>query len=273
MTESNEFLVASMAYCLSWEVGGMRASRNWQSIREYVQSHPALSETERWVCELYEESSPTAQEERSILSRINARPHHQTFRKEILGLLPESIKEAAAKHRLMHMITLPGGAGRIRAWLADHKIASLSPEPVDLPPLAAREADFRRFIEHPYFLEGFRKFWHKAPKHRNNQQMRVLLAVSAALSQMVTCDEESDLAEWSRRLGRMGSYTEQSQKDVAELSTAMLDESYDAQELAYRLFVDAEEVDQINLQTFCGRYADELTGFARDFVRGMLIAP
>lgn len=51
----------------------------------------------------------------------------------------------------------------------------------------------------------------------------------------------------------------------------MSHESYDAQELAFRLFVDAKKVDRQNLITFCERYSDELGGFAGELVRGMQI--
>lgn len=273
MIESDEFLIVCMGYCLTWEVGGVRASQYWPGIREYVQQHESFTETERWVSELYEESSPTAQEERSIISRINARLDHPrravTFRQSILALLPAPLNEAAAKHRLMNSLALPEGYGRLRSWLAEHKIARLGPEPVELPPLSSREADFQRFIENPYFIEGFRKFWKQAPKYRDNKQTRVLLCVAAALSQMVLCDDAAGLKEWSHRLGRIGSYTEQTRHDVAELSLAMLDESYDAQELGYRLFIDAKEADRKVLVNFYERYNDQMTGFAHDLVRSM----
>jgi len=275
MSESDEILVVTMAYCLTWEIGGARASQHWQGIRNFAMTCDALSETERWVCELYEESSPTAQEERSILSRIKARLDHPrvvvTFRQAILNLLPSSIAEAAAKHRLMNSLSVPEGYGRLRSWLSEHKIAGLRPAQPDLAPLAAREADFLRFIESPYFLEGFRKFWQQAPKSRTNQQMRILLCIAASLSQMLACDDSSEWQQWCSRLASIGCYTEQTQADVAELCLAMTSESYDAQELAYRLFADAQAVDRRNIITFCERYTEELGGFARDLVRGMQI--
>lgn len=276
MTESDDFLVVSMAYCLLWEVSGKRSSQHWPAIRDHIENSVALSETERWVCELYEESSPTAQEERSILSRINARLEHprtvMAFRQSILALIPEELAEVAAKHRLMNSLSVPEGYSLLRSWLAQYKLTKVRPVQTEVAPLAAREADFLRFMEHPYFLEGFRRYWHQAPKSRNNQQVRVLLCVAAALSQMITCDDESELAQWSARLGQITNFTEQTQHDVADLSLKMLNESYDALELGYRLFVDAKEVDRINLTTFCQRYSDELTDFAGDLVRGMQVA-
>jgi len=275
MTDSDEVLLATMAYCLSWEIGGARASQYWEGIRDYVKTCEGLSETDRWVCELYEESSPTAQEEQSILSRINARLDHPRvvvkYRQVILELLPSSIAEIALKHRLMNSLVVPEGYGRLRSWLVEHRIDALRPAQPKLAPLAAREGEFLKFIEYPHFLEGFRAYWHQAPKCRNNQQTRVLLCVAASLSQMLAGEDLNDLQEWSARLGRIGSYTEQTQRDVSELSLVMSDESYDAQELAYRLFVDAKEVDRQNIITFCNRYVDELTDFARDLLRGMQV--
>jgi hypothetical protein len=272
MAESDEFLIVCMAYSLTWEIGGAHASQHWQGIRAYVQEHHGLTETERWACELYEESSPSAQEERSIMARINARLDHPRrvvdFHKAILRLLPESMAATAAKHRLMNSLALPQGYGRIRSWLAEHQFARLRPKP-ELPPLATREADFQSFIEHPYFVEGFRQFWHMPPKYRNNQQARILLCVGAALSQMLPGDDGDKVEEWSHRLGRMGNFTERTREDVVELCQMMFDASYDAQEIGYRLFVDAKEADRTAMVAFCERYADELSGFARELTRAI----
>jgi hypothetical protein len=273
MTDSDDFLVASMAYCLSWEIGGVRAREHWQAIREYIQSSGALTETERWMCELYEESSPTAQEERFILSRINARLDHPrvvvSFRQSILTLMPEALAELAAKHRLMHSLAVPEGYGMLRTWLMQHKIARSRPAQSEPIPRPAREADFLKFIEYPYFLESLRSYWHQAPKFRNNKQTRVLLCIAAAMSQMLTCDDAQELQVWVERMRKIVNFTMQTQADLADLCLAMMDASYDAQELAYLLFVDANKVDRINFITFCDRHSDELTDFARDMVRGM----
>ena len=273
MTESDEVLIVKLTYCLTWEIGGARASQYWESIRDYIKTSDLLSEMERWGCELYEEASPSAQEERSVLSRINARLDHPRevirFRQAILDLLPSSIIEVAAKHRMMNSLSVPEGYSRLRTWLAEHKLAGLRPEPPAVTPLATREADFLQFIEYPYFLEGFRMFWQQSPKFRNNKETRVLLCVAASLSQMLACDDAAEWQDWSARLGRIGSYTEKTQRDVAELCVAMSGESYDVQELAYRLFVDAQKVDKQNIVTFCQRYSDELNGFADELVRGM----
>ena len=275
MRESDAFLVTTMAYCLSWEVAGAPASQHWAGIRDYTQENDMLSDTERWCCELYEESSPTAQEERSIQSRINARMDHPRavikLRESILDLLPESIRESAARHRLMQSLITPEKYGTLRTWLAERNIAGFRPAQPNLAPLAEREADFYQFIETPYFLEGYRKFWHQKPKSRNNRQMRVLLCVSAALSQMLTFDSASELRQWCKRLAVIGSYSQQTQLDVAEMCMLMAGESYDAHELGFRLLVDAQALDRKNLITFCDRYADDLTGFARELVRGMQI--
>ncbi|MGZ0655233.1 hypothetical protein ACWPKO_13530 [Coraliomargarita sp. W4R53] len=276
MRQSDEFLVATMAYCLSWEIAGARASQHWSGIRNYIKENDALTELERWTCELYEETSPTAQEERSIQSRINARVDHPrvviTLRQAILDLLPASLSEVAVKHRLMQSLVVPEGYGPLRTWLAEHNVAGFRPVQPALAPLAAREAEFLQFIEAPLFLQGFREYWHQESKYRTNKQTRVLLSVAASLSQMLTVDNAADLQQWCTRLARIGSYTDQTQFDVADLSFLMLGESYDAHELGYRLLIDAQPVDRQNIITFCERYADELTGFARDFVNGMKIA-
>ncbi|MDQ8195029.1 hypothetical protein QEH59_11375 [Coraliomargarita sp. SDUM461004] len=278
MTESDEVLVIALAYCLSWEIAGARANQHWAKIHNYIEQSNTLSETERWICELYEESSPTAQEERSVLYRMNLRLHNPRvvlkFRQEVLQLLPESIVDLAAKHRLMNPLTVPRGYGPLRTWLAERNIKGFRPAPLPLaasapPTLAAREADFLQFIEFPYFLEAFRRYWHRAPKNRNNKQTRILLTVAAALGQMMTFDSSDEIQEWCNRLAQIGSYTEQTQLDVADLCLIMVGESYDAHELAYRLLVDAQKVDRQNVINFCERYADDLTGFAREFVRGM----
>ena len=272
MAESDEFLIACMAYSLSWEIAGSNAFQHWSAIRDYVQHHEGLSERERWTCELYEESSPSAQEERSILARINQRIDHPrrivNFHKAILKLLPKPLVEAAEKHRLMNSLVLPVGYGRIRTWLSEHKLARLRPTP-GLPALAAREAEFGRFIEHPYFIEGFRKFWHHAPENRNCKQTRVLLCMGAALSQMLPGEDAEESAEWSGRLGQVSNFTERTREDVAGLCQMMFDASYDAHELGYLLFADAKEADRDAIEVFCQRYTEELTGFARDLVGGL----
>ena len=275
MSESDDFLVASMAYCLSWEIGGAGVRQHWKAIRDYIEKSESLSEMERWMCELYEESSPTAQEGHSIVARINARLDHPrkviSFRQSILALMPEALAETADKHRLMNSLSVPVGYSMLRSWLTQSKVAPAISAQSKAASLATREADFLRFIEHPYFLEGFREYWHQAPKFRNNKQMRVLVCIAAALSQMVCCVDASDLRLWSQRLSKIGNYTEQTQKDIADLCLVMMAESYDAEELGYRLYVDASEVDRINFITFCERHANELTDFARDLVRGLQI--
>jgi hypothetical protein len=277
MSESDEFLIATMAYCLSWEISGTRAKQAWSGIREYISMSNDMSDTERWMCELYEESGPTAQEERSIISRLNARiirPRASLhYQQSILALLPDSFVEVAKKHRLIGSLSFCEEASSLRRWLAQYKISSLpAANAVPLASLSAREHGFLEFIEHPYFLEGFRRYWHQHPKFRNNAQMRVLLCVAAAISQMVTCEDIVAIQSWVCRLSQICHYAEQTQQDLTELSFAMLNESYDAQELAYRLFVDARSVDQTNIITFCQRYADELTGFAHELVRGLQLA-
>lgn len=167
---------------------------------------------------------------------------------------------------------MPEEYGLIRTWLIQHKITAFREPSASPAPLAVREADFLRFIEYPYFLKGFRRFWHQAPKNRHNKETRVLLCIAAALSQMVACDQREPLEIWSQRLARMASYSEQTQQDITDLCLEMQDESYEAQELFYRIFVDANKVDRQNLISFCQRYSEKLGGFASEFLRGMQIS-
>lgn len=277
MPHPDPVLCVKLAYCLTWEIASVRASQYWPGIRDFLQTCERSSEMDRWVCELYEESSPTAQEERSIVARINAQidqPRNlESCRQAILELLPGSLYPIAEKHRLIHALAGTASSGsRLSLWLAERKITALRPSTSNLPPLAEREADFLRFIESPLFVEAYRKFWHQAPKYRNNQQMRVLICLAASLSQMIGPVDVEALQIWIERLGNLGSYSIQTKRDIAELCLGMTVQTYDAQELAYRLLVDAKEVDRRKLIQFCHHYADDLTEFAQDLVQGLQLS-
>lgn len=273
-TGSEEFLIVSMAYCMTWELAGTRASEHWSGIQAFVSGENSLGELQRWTIELYEEGPPTAQEERSIRSRIDAyllQPRDVAyFRSGILNLLPEGLREAAATHSFMHGLAMPSTEyGKLKSWVMRWKTAQYQAPKVRVLPLAEREQDFSRFLEQPYFVESFRQFWRVAPKCRTNRRTRVLVCIGAALSQMVRVDETVDFDLWTGRLTAACHFTSQTKDDLRSLIDEMSNVSYDVQELAYRLFVDAREVDQQNLQGFIDRYRDELSALAPELARSM----
>jgi hypothetical protein len=273
-TGSEEFLIVCMAYCMTWELAGTRAPEYWSEVHAFVAGENTLGEKQRWTIELYEEGPPTAQEERSIRSRIDAYLHQPRdvayFRSGILNLLPESLREAAATHSFMNGLSMPSTEyGILKSWVLRWKVARYKAPQVRVLPLAEREEDFRRFLEQPYFVESFRRLWRVAPKRRDNRRTRVLVCIGAALSQMVRVDESVDFDLWTSRLTASCYFTSQTRDDLRSLIDDMADVSYDVQELAYRLFVDAREVDQQNLQGFIGRYGDELSALAPELARGM----
>jgi len=259
---------------MTWELVGTRAKEHWSKIHAFLADGNALSERQRWIVELYEEGAPTAQEERSIRSRINAyllQPRDVAyFRSGILNLLPDSLRGAAEAHSFMHGLAMPSTEfGLLKSWVMSWKVARFQAPQARVLPLAEREADFSRFLEQPYFVESFRKFWRVAPKCRSNRRTRVLVCISAALSQMVRVDEAVDFDLWTNRLAATCHFTEQTREDLRSLIDEMSNVSYDVQELAYRLFVDAREIDQRNLQSFIERYGDELSDLAPELARSM----
>ena len=273
-TALEEFLIVSMAYCMTWELAGARASEHWSEIHAFVTGENALGERQRWTIELYEEGPPTAQEERSIRSRIDAyllQPRDVAyFRSGILNLLPEGLREAAATHSFMHGLAMPSTEyGKLKSWVMRWKVARYQAPQVRVLPMAEREEDFSRFLEQPYFVESFRRFWRVAPKRRNNRRTRVLVCIGAALSQMVRVDETVDFDLWTGRLTASCHFTSQTRDDLRSLIDEMSDVSYDVQELAYRLFVDARAVDQQNLRGFIVRYGDELSALAPELACSM----
>jgi hypothetical protein len=277
-TASEEFLVVSMAYCMTWELAGTRAQDHWSGIRAFLTSGNALSEQQRWAIELYEEGAPTAQEERSIRSRIDAyllQPRDVAyFRSGILNLLPDQLREAATGHSFMHGLAMPPPElGLLKSWAMSWKVARFHAPQVHVLPLAEREADFDRFLEQPHFVVSFRKFWRVAPKCRGNRRTRVLVCIGAALSQMVRVDDAVDFDLWTDRLTVACHFTEQTREDLRSLIDEMSNVSYDVQELAYRLFVDAREIDQRNLQSFISQYLDELSALAPELARSMQFNP
>jgi hypothetical protein len=273
-TASEEFLIVSMAYCMTWELTGTRAPNHWSGIHAFLTDANPLSEQQLWVIELYEEGPPTAQEERSIRSRIDAyllQPRDVAyFRSGILNLLPDQLREAAETHSFMHGLAMPSTEfGTLKSWVMRWKVARFQAPQVRVLPLAEREADFGRFLEQPHFVASFRKFWRVAPKRRSNRRTRVLVCIGAALSQMVRVDETVDFDLWTERLTVSCHFTAQTREDLRSLIDEMSNVSYDVQELAYRLLVDAREIDQRNLQSFIDHYRDELSALAPELARSM----
>jgi len=263
-----------MAYCMTWELAGTRATAHWSEIHAFITGENALGELQRWTIELYEEGPPTAQEERSIRARIDAyllQPRDVAyFGSGILQLLPESLREAAATHSLMHGLAMPSTEfGTLKSWVMGWKTAQYHAPQVRALPLAEREQDFSRFLEQPYFIEGFRQFWRAAPKRRSNRRTRVLVSLGAALSQMVRMDEAADLDLWAERLTASCHFTSQTKDDLRSLIDEMCAISYDVPELAYRLLVDAREIDQQNLHGFIRCYRHQLSALAPELARHM----
>ena len=263
---------------MTWELAGARAKDHWSKIHAFLAGGSALSEQQRWGVELYEEGAPTAQEERSIRSRIDAyllQPRDVAyFRRGILNLLPDQLRGAAEAHSFMYGLAMPSTEfGTLKSWVMRWKVARFQAPQVRVLPLAEREADFGRFLEQPHFVASFRKFWRVAPKCRSNRRTRVLVCIGAALSQMVRVDETVDFDLWTDRLTTSCHFTEQTREDLRSLIDEMLNVSYDVQELAYRLFVDAREIDQRNLQSFINHYGDELSALAPELARSMQFNP
>tara|TARA_B110000208_G_scaffold66130_1_gene85761 strand:- start:2614 stop:3408 length:795 start_codon:yes stop_codon:yes gene_type:complete len=259
---------------MTWELAGTRASEHWSGIQAFVSGENALGELQRWAIELYEEGPPTAQEERSIRARIDAyllQPRDVAyFGSGILKLLPEGLRETAATHSSMHGLAMPSTEfGTLKSWVMGWKTAQYHAPKVRALPLAEREQDFNRFLEQPYFVESFRRFWQVAPKRRTNRRTRVLVCIGAALSQMVRVDEAADLDLWAERLTASCHFTSQTKDDLRSLIDEMCAISYDVPELAYRLLVDAREIDQQNLHGFIRCYRDQLSAMAPELARNM----
>jgi hypothetical protein len=259
---------------MTWELAGSRAPEHWSEVRAFVTGNNDLDERQCWTIELYEEGPPTAQEERSIRSRIDAYLHQPRdvayFCSGILNLLPEHLREAAMAHSFMNGLAMPPtGYSKLKSWVMSWKMARLKTSPVRHMPIAEREEDFRRFLEQPYFVESFRRFWRVGPKCRSNRRTRVLVCIGAVLSQIVRVDETVDFDLWTNRLTATCYFTSQTRDDLRSLIDEMSAISYDVQELGYRLLVDAREVDQQNLQSFINRYAHELSALAPELARSM----
>ncbi len=259
---------------MTWELAGTRAAENWSDIHAFITGENALDELQRWTIELYEEGPPTAQEERSIRARIDAyllQPRDVAyFGSGILELLPEGLRDAAATHSLMHGLAMPSTEyGTLKTWVMSWKIAQYHAPQVRALPLAEREQDFDHFLQQPYFIESFRLFWRVAPKRRNNQRTRVLVSIGAALSQMVRIDEAADFDLWAERLTASCHFSSQTKDDLRSMLDKMCGSTYDMEELAYRLFVDAREIDQQNLHGFIRRYRDELSALAPELAHKM----
>jgi hypothetical protein len=263
-----------MAYCMTWELAGSRASRHWQGIHTFVAAANHLSERQRWTLELYEESPPSAQEERSIRSRIDAyllQPRDVVyFRTGILNLLPEAMRAAAEIHSFMRGLTIPSNDyGKLKAWVMSWNLRRPQVSQRPVTPLAEREQEFERFLELPYFVESFRRFWRVSPKKRSNRRTRVLVCIGAAMSQMMRVEDSLGFEPWIQRLAVICHFSSQTKHDLCHLMDAMHGASYDVQELAYRLFVDARTIDQRNLERFIKRYNNDLSECASELASRM----
>ncbi|MFP4070212.1 MAG: hypothetical protein ACOCVJ_03575 [Verrucomicrobiota bacterium] len=273
--DPDEFLIACMSYCLLWELAGSRISETWDRVRDWSRNEASLSERQRWMVELYEERPPTVQEERSLLARIQASAAQRGatgFREGVLELIPSGYRDAAARHSLMAGLTVEQVRGIRRFWRKS------TPRPVSVlkrvggeVSLADREINFIRFLELPYFLDGFRRFWRQPPKFRSNVQTRVLLTLAAALSQMVPVEESEFLGEWIEPLKTYGYYTQATYQDLGELVAEMRLHTYDAQELAYHLLIDAKDADRAGLVRYLETHREHFSAFADTFLRRLQI--
>ena len=271
------YLIGLLAYCATWEVAGSRAPEHWEGIRHYLEEEAGLEERQRWAAELYEEGPPTAQEERSVQYRIedgfNGPRDALAFRERVLALVPEALRTTVAGHSLLRHLEAPREFGRLKQWLAQWRLAGPGRRRFVAQPLAEREADFLRFLELPFAVEGFRRFWHQAPKYRNNRQTRVLVCVAAALGQLVGAAESADIREWAARLAAGCAFSDQTRDDIAGLAEEMSAYFYDPEELAYRLVVDAKPIDKQNLREFVRTHRPRLSDSADELMRGLALEP
>jgi hypothetical protein len=263
-----------MAYCMTWELVGSRAPKSWDLIHAFVAKEGSFAERERWAMELYEESSPSAQEERSVVSRIESfllKPRDVAyFRAGILSLLPEALRHAAESHSMMRSFAMPSDYGKLKTWVMGWRLASYAKPHVTVSPLAEREADFARFLELPFFLQGFRRYWQAKPKYRNSRQTRTLVCRAAILSQIIQADESTDFEQWTLHMAGDCHFSEQTRGELIILTQEMSVFSYEAEELAYRFLIDAREIDQRNIVNFIKRFSGELSEFSKEFMQCML---
>ena len=276
-THSREYLMACLAYCLTWELAGTRARGQWQLIACFVAAENRLNQRQRWMLELYEEGPPSAQEERSLRSQIEIyllQPRDVAYiRAGILSLLPESLRPAAEAHSLMRGLSVQSSEyGKLTSWVFNSNRRRLKMAPASSVALAEREQEFNRFLELPYFVESFQGFWRVAPKRRSNRRTRVLLCLGAVMSQMVRGDDAASCELWAGRLAAMCHLGAQTKHDICRLMRQMHAGSYDVQELAYRLLVDARAIDQQNLQRFITVYAGQLSSYATELLRHLRFA-
>lgn len=273
-TQSKEFLILGLAYCLTWELFGAKAPSYWDHLHEYIEEESGLNERERWTLELYEEVAPTVQEERSILGRLvpllNKPVQLMAARDVILTVLPKESSEAALRHSLLRPLQIPDDQNVLKKWLSGLGAkTSLDSNGYSemASSLSTREADFNHFLLQPFFVEGFRRFWHKPPKKRSNRQTRALVGISAALSQMICPDDLGQTEYWCHRVAEACHLTKQTEKDVYSLVAEMVAFTYDASELAGRIFADASVVDKQNFSLFMSTHSDLLSEFKDEFER------
>lgn len=270
------FLSLCTGYCLTWEVAGTRAPEQWGLLRQALRTSDELAEHERWAAELYEERLPTAQEERTLLSRleqvIHSRRQMEEMKALIQSLLPESLRAAAAKHSLLQALQLPQEPSVVQTWLKRSGLHLPATADTPLPwggCLGEREADFERFLSLPRFEDNFRKYWHSGPKNRSNRETRALVTIGAIFGQSLRIGTPAELEQWTKRLGSGCHYSSQTQIDVLDIAADTAGESYDATELTYRLLADANPQDVTYLKDFIGGHLADMTGFASEMLRLM----
>jgi len=263
---SEDFLVAGLSYCLLWELWGDASEDDFAEHKERVERRCELTERDHWRLELYEESSPTAQEERSLLDRLQRYRRYAgngvSIADSIVALLPPQLQERAARHSLLRRIDPPSPG-----WFARLFRRRGTAPRADPAPLADREADFERFLNLPGAVEGFRRFWRRPPKNRDNRQTRVLVILGMALGQSIDLETESKRHRWLERLERACHFSEQTRDDLLEVAAMTNEASYNAEELAYCIMIDARNRDQANFVAFLETYESALYAFGAELER------
>ena len=86
---------------------------------------------------------------------------------------------------------------------------------------------------------------------------------------MLQNQEAADFDLWTGRLAVECHFTAQTKQDLRVLLDALSANSYDVEELAYHLLVDAPELDHKNVRSFIDRYGDQLSSLAPKFALSM----
>ncbi len=262
-----------MGYCLTWELAGARAPEHWAHLRAEAGRGDVLTELERWSAELYEEGPPSAQEERSLLSRIECalrgRRQLEAVKRLIVDLLPDVLHPAATRHSLLQGLRLRREPSVVETWLkrTGFGLAGDDGFPDAAARLGEREADFSRFLSLPGFEEQFRAFWRREPKLRGNRQTRALVTIGALAGQCIRPHDGVDWDRWAARFAGTCHYSIQTQQDVLLIAAETSGHCYDAQELAYRLLADARPQDIRYLKEWIARHEDEMNPIASELRR------